>query len=272
VEKRFLIITNEVKSGWIQTVKKTVALLGHIEIVTAKAAEAQMAQAHYELVFIDSAATKDIIPLISRLHSAHPKVPIMVATLTRGWHRAREALRAGAVDYILKSFSSEDLTSTIKGLLGYDVSTKPLVPESGAYFMPKATILFADNDPDFLDTRKEFLEHAGYRVITASNPIEARQKLEIGGIDLAILDIRLRDDDDDRDTSGLILAKKIAHEIPKVILTNFPTFDYVRDALRPQLDGSPVAIDFLSKVEGMTALLTTVEDTTLVQGVYCAWA
>jgi len=260
VEKRFLIITNEIKSEWIKTVKKTVALLGHIEIVSVKVAEAEMAQEHYEMVFIDSAATKNIIPLISRLHAAYPKVPIMVATLTRGWHRAREALRAGAVDYILKSLTSDELAATIKSLLGYEISTKPSVSKRETHFVPKATILFADNDPDFLTTRKEFLEQAGYSVITASDPVEARQKLEIGGIDLAILDIRLKDDDDDRDTSGLMLAKKIAREVPKIILTNFPTFDYVRDALRPQLDGSPVAIDFLSKVEGVTALLTTVED------------
>lgn len=28
-------------------------------------------------------------------------------------------------------------------------------------------VLFADNDPDFLNTRAEFLEQAGYRVLKA---------------------------------------------------------------------------------------------------------
>ena len=65
--------------------------------------------------------------------------------------------------------------------------------------MPTATVLFADNFVEFLKTRSEFLEDAGYRVIPATNPVEAREMLEQGGIDLAILDVRLRDDDDDKD-------------------------------------------------------------------------
>lgn len=124
--------------------------------------------------------------------------------------------------------------------------------------MPKATILFADNDPDFLQTRSEFLKQEGYRVVPAANPTEARRELEAGGIDLAILDIRLVNDDDDRDTSGLTLAREVARTVPKIILTGFPSYDYVREALRPQLDGLPAAVNFVAKQEGPEALLRAV--------------
>jgi len=76
--------------------------------------------------------------------------------------------------------------------------------------MSKKTILFADNDPDFLKTRGEFLEREGYQVVPAANPTEARRLLEQGNIDLAVLDIRLVDDDDERDTSGLRLSSRIS--------------------------------------------------------------
>lgn len=125
--------------------------------------------------------------------------------------------------------------------------------------MAKATILFADNDPDFLKTRTEFLERDGYQVIPAADPTEARCILERGGIDLAILDIRLRDDDDEKDTSGLTLAKKAARPLPKIILTAFPSVDAVREALRPQLSGLPTAVDFVSKPEGPEALVQAVQ-------------
>lgn len=124
--------------------------------------------------------------------------------------------------------------------------------------MDKATILFADNDPDFLATRSEFLEQAGYTVIPARNPAQAQRKLEDGGIDLAILDIRLTDDDDERDFSGLALAKEVARSVPKVILTGFPSVDAAREALRPQLDGLPAAVEFLSKEEGVGEMLRAV--------------
>jgi DNA-binding NtrC family response regulator len=125
--------------------------------------------------------------------------------------------------------------------------------------MAKATILFADNDANFLKTRSEFLEHESYRVIPATDPIEARQALERGGIDLAILDIRLRDDDDEKDTSGLTLAKEVSCPVPKIILTAFPSVDAVREALKPQLSGLPAATDFVSKREGPEALIAAVE-------------
>jgi DNA-binding NtrC family response regulator len=125
--------------------------------------------------------------------------------------------------------------------------------------MPKANILFADNDPDFLKTRAEFLEQEGYRVIPATDPTEARRKLESGGIDLAIIDIRLSDDDDEKDASGLILAKESDRTVPKIILTGFPSVDAVREALKPQLDGLPAAVEFVSKQEGPEVLLTAAE-------------
>jgi len=124
--------------------------------------------------------------------------------------------------------------------------------------MPKATILFTDNDPDFLKTRAEFLEEEGYLVIPAANPTEARRKLELGGIDLAIVDIRLENDDDERDTSGLTLAKKVARTVPKIILTGYPAYQAVREALGPAQDGLPPAVDFVAKQEGPEALLAAI--------------
>lgn len=140
------------------------------------------------------------------------------------------------------------------------------------------TILFADNDPDFLETRREFLTRDGYSIISASNPAEARRHLEQGGIDLAILDIRMVNDDDDRDVSGLTLAKEPAYyAIPKIILTGFPSVQAVREALGPVLDGLPPAVDFVAKSEGplvlaqaiqqaLAALPTRVQDVFIVHG------
>jgi DNA-binding NtrC family response regulator len=128
----------------------------------------------------------------------------------------------------------------------------------GGLDMAKTTILFADNHPDFSKARVEMLEAEGYRVILAANPTEARRLLEKNGIDLAILDIRLLDDDDEKDTSGLTLAKEVAPTVPKIILTDYPSVDAVREALKPQLHGLPPAVDFLEKRAGIEAMLASV--------------
>lgn len=91
--------------------------------------------------------------------------------------------------------------------------------------MTQATILLADNHEDFLRVRKTSLEQAGYKVSTASNPIEARQLLSRTHFDLAIIDIRLEDNLDEKDISGLILARDCAPSVPKIMLTDYPSLE-----------------------------------------------
>ena len=127
--------------------------------------------------------------------------------------------------------------------------------------MARTKILLVDNDPDFLETRREFLEKEGYEVIPASSPRKAMKALELGGIDLAILDIRLLNDDDEKDISGLELAKIVGRSTPVIMLTAYPAIDYARQALEPQADGVRIAQGFIAKMDGPIALLTTIRKT-----------
>lgn len=122
-------------------------------------------------------------------------------------------------------------------------------------------VLFVDNDADFLNTRTEFLEEAGYRVEKAYSRPEAHQRLAELYVHLMIVDIRLEREEDDRDTSGLSLAKQPAYRsIPKIILTAYPEhYQYVRMALRSDMGGVAPAVDFLSKGEGAEVMVQTVD-------------
>jgi DNA-binding response OmpR family regulator len=125
--------------------------------------------------------------------------------------------------------------------------------------MNKQTILLADNDKDFLATCGEFLETAGYHILTADSPDEAKKLLETSRIHLAILDLRMENDHDEKDRSGLLLAKNAARSIPKLILTRFPTYQDVVEALRLDIHELPPAVDFLDKREDLSQLLATIQ-------------
>lgn len=126
--------------------------------------------------------------------------------------------------------------------------------------MNKGRVLFADNVKHFLKARSEFLEAAGYEVLKADTLERAKQLLQDARVHLAILDIRMVDDDNERDVSGLILAKEPdSRPVPKIILTGFPTYKAVRGALGPALDGLPPAVDFVAKQEGPEKLLEAIE-------------
>ena len=136
--------------------------------------------------------------------------------------------------------------------------------------MAQETILLADNNIDFLQTRRVLLEQAGYKVITASNLIEARQLLGSTHIDLAILDIRLEDDKDEKDISGLLLARESAHSVPKIMLTLYPSVDTVRPSLSGLTPGGAVAVDYVTKADGPEALLRVIR-TVLQQKIFIAY-
>src|SRR5581483_3228646 len=117
--------------------------------------------------------------------------------------------------------------------------------------------LIADNDPEYLRSTKDLFEENGYAVEVATNPEEAEGRLISGEVDLAILDIRLRDDTDPKDVSGLKIAGK-EKSIPIIIVTRLPDYKNARQALMPGQDGLPRAVGFVAREEGPDALLQAV--------------
>jgi len=125
--------------------------------------------------------------------------------------------------------------------------------------MTEITILLGDNSTNFLSMCGEFLETNGYRVRRAATPEEVIAWLENGRVHLAILDLRLVDDDDEKDRSGLQIAQQYARSLPKLILTKFPAYQDVVAALRLDHHKLPPAVDFVDKRKGFHHLLEAVK-------------
>lgn len=123
--------------------------------------------------------------------------------------------------------------------------------------MTNKTILLADNDLVFLATCAEYLESVGYRVVKAATPSEARHILETFYVHIAILDLRLTDDNE-KDRSGLMLAKVVALSTPKLILTKFPAHEDVREAMMLDRGVLPPAVDYVDKRKDLNILLEAV--------------
>lgn len=125
--------------------------------------------------------------------------------------------------------------------------------------MSKPKILIADNVESVAKTYAEYLGLYGYQVQWVSTPEECQRVLEEERIHLAILDLRMRDDSDEKDISGLTLAQQSNPRIPKIILTAFPSWEMVRESLRLGENGLPPAVDFASKLKGLPVFLQGVQ-------------
>lgn len=123
-------------------------------------------------------------------------------------------------------------------------------------------VLLIDNDRDFLETRKEWLEEAGYHALTAESLEEARAILRSRVVHLALVDVRMVDDDSPTDTTGLDFVREpeFAH-IVKIILTgrHFVLSD-VSDVMKRKSDphALPDAVNYLEKDKGWQVMLDVI--------------
>jgi len=105
--------------------------------------------------------------------------------------------------------------------------------------MPEpATLLVADDDPGLRESLERTLTREGYTVALASDGQAALERLQAGGVDLIVTDLKMPG------LTGLELlraAKAIAPDVDVVLLTAFGT---VEEAVKAMKDG---AYDFLTK-------------------------
>ena len=92
--------------------------------------------------------------------------------------------------------------------------------------MSKPLILIAENNPDALATLTEYFQKKGYRVLGVSNPPDAIQMVEKHQPDLVISDLRLTDDTDSYDTSGLEVVREATGKGIPAILNSTSSWEF----------------------------------------------
>lgn len=115
--------------------------------------------------------------------------------------------------------------------------------------MFKRKVLFIDNDLILLRTIKAFITstNQNYDLHFASSIEDAKNILSTHPIHLIVIDVRAKRDNDEKDKSGIEFARTVAPTIPKIILTNFPSYSDVISVLRQSNSGTQYAVEFLDK-------------------------
>ena len=114
------------------------------------------------------------------------------------------------------------------------------IQEARACLSPRAvaTLLVADDDPAVRQSLERTLTREGYAVVLAPDGQAALERLQAGGVDLVLSDLKMPG------LTGLELlreAKAVAPDVDVILLTAFGT---VEEAVRAMKDG---AYDFLTK-------------------------
>lgn len=112
----FLLVTGRTETQWSLTLHQALSPLGKLHITPEEEAVQAVAQ-DYDVIIIDAGAISDTATLVFRLREQRPEARIVVATASPTWQRARDALHAGAADYIRKSLDEKELCSKIEAVL-----------------------------------------------------------------------------------------------------------------------------------------------------------
>lgn len=124
------------------------------------------------------------------------------------------------------------------------------------------TILLVENDAGYRATLRDGLEEAGYRIIETSDAESALDAIADSKPNVAIVDVRLVNDEDPHDHSGLKLIRKLPTDLPVIVITAHNDAQAVRNAYAPA-PGLPTPKAFLFKGEGVEAILPHLERTLL---------
>lgn len=116
-------------------------------------------------------------------------------------------------------------------------------------------VLVVDNDPDLLTSLELLLTAKGYTVFATGTQLEAKHLAAKERVHLALLDVRMENNDDPDDMSGLNLARQLDPLIVKIMLTAHPSMT----AIRRSSFGDVPAVNFVFKDEGPTVLLDALD-------------
>ncbi len=122
-------------------------------------------------------------------------------------------------------------------------------------------ILVVDDLYEWQDSLSGLLRDYGYQTETAGTTVRAKELLGAQPFDIALLDIRL-DDSDEENVEGLELGEYIHAHYPKtavIILTGFGRIEYAQRIMNQSGEAPRAAYDFVIKSEPRR-LLASVEE------------
>jgi DNA-binding response OmpR family regulator len=118
------------------------------------------------------------------------------------------------------------------------------------------TVLLVDNNEKALDVYGRSLEREGYRVERAGTLARARAILATVAVDVLIADVRMENDDDALDISGVLFLEELAASNPALARIVLTSAEYTPYAIVRRLgDAHPVG-----KLEGVEILLDAVRE------------
>lgn len=109
-----VLIWNGSSDGWIVQLRRALARLG---MKLRLSEDARLSGCNDWLVILDSTSIKDLAELIGLIRENNSEACVVVVSSSPDWKEAREAMRAGAFDYLPELRENERIQSTLDRII-----------------------------------------------------------------------------------------------------------------------------------------------------------
>ncbi len=180
--------------------------------------------------------------LLKQIREAHLDLDVIVITGYGDEAKAIEAIRLGAIDYLRKPISLEELQTAV-----FRVRQKRAAAEKKAV---KHRVLVVDDEPDLCERIKRELDKEGcYEVAVAYDGVEGLEYFKNNRVDVAIADIKMPR------MNGLEMLDKcreITNDFVSIVITGYGDHETAIEALKLG------AFNYLKKPISLDDLITSV--------------
>jgi DNA-binding response OmpR family regulator len=119
-------------------------------------------------------------------------------------------------------------------------------------------ILIIDGNNNYARILGSYLQAENFVVHYANDTFTAQAKVKQLPIHAALINVRLLNERDSNDWSGMELAERIRPYTRVILMAQHPTYEMTRLALAPRINAPAPACDFVAKGEGTVAIITAV--------------
>lgn len=114
---RFLLIGGSRDPSWRGVLATALRPLGTLKEGKESEAIERLRDTSYQLIIVDAAVVRDAPSFVTRIREHTPDARVVIATASPTWRRARDAFRAGVVDYIPKTLDEEEIRELLERAL-----------------------------------------------------------------------------------------------------------------------------------------------------------
>jgi len=114
---RFLLLQGNNDSQWGNFLADILAPFGHLSVAVAEGWADKNEEEPDGLIIVDVTNVEQFENLVSHLCAENPQRRVVVMTASPTWQRARAAFESGAIDYLPKTLTADELRVAFKHLL-----------------------------------------------------------------------------------------------------------------------------------------------------------